>query len=255
MGTRFPGGVRALGNGHCVIETAGRNGRPIAHWHPLYEEETREPMARVRERLVEKYGEERTHRMADVSRNLIIYPNLVIKDIMAITVRYFEPIAPDHMEVRELHLALREESVAMLATRLDIFLTILGPGGFATPDDVEALESCQIKFLATVNEWSDTSRDPFDDRSGPEGQYHQHHLHCRAPRRARERGIRYREGGAVQLHPCGSDRTIQLRNPGEQPDADGHRLVRSAGARGPVGRRMAGNPAGAAAGRQPGGAP
>ncbi len=29
-------------------------------------------MARVRERLVEKYGEERTHRMADVSRNLII---------------------------------------------------------------------------------------------------------------------------------------------------------------------------------------
>ena len=46
----------------------------------------------------------------------------------------------------------------MLATRLDSFLTFLGPGGFATPDDVEALESCQIGFRATENEWSDISR-------------------------------------------------------------------------------------------------
>ena len=46
----------------------------------------------------------------------------------------------------------------MLAMRLDSFLTFLGPGGFATPDDVEALESCQIGFRATENEWSDISR-------------------------------------------------------------------------------------------------
>ena len=158
MATRLPGRARALGNGHCVIETAARNGRPIAHWHPLYGEEAREPMARVRQRLVEKYGEERTFRMADVSRNLIIYPNLVINDIMAITIRYFEPLAPDHMEVTAWHLVPKEESDAMLATRLDSFLTFLGPGGFATPDDVEALESCQIGFRATENEWSDISR-------------------------------------------------------------------------------------------------
>ena len=158
MATRLPGRARALGNGHCVIETAARNGRPIAHWHPLYGEEAREPMARVRQRLVEKFGEERTYRMADTSRNLIIYPNLVINDIMAITVRYFEPLAPDHMEVTAWHLVPREESESMLATRLDSFLTFLGPGGFATPDDVEALESCQIGFRATENEWSDISR-------------------------------------------------------------------------------------------------
>ena len=158
MATRLPGRSRALGNGHAVIETAARNGRPIAHWHPLYGEEAREPMAQVRQRLVEKYGEERTYQMADVSRNLIIYPNLVINDIMAITIRYFEPLAPDHMEVTAWHLVPREESDAMLATRLDSFLTFLGPGGFATPDDVEALESCQIGFRATENQWSDISR-------------------------------------------------------------------------------------------------
>ena len=149
---------RALGNGHCVIETPARNGRPIAHWHPLFGEEARQPMARVRQRLVEKYGEERTFRMADTSRNLLLYPNLIINDVMAITIRYFEPIAPDEMAVTAWHLVPREESDAMLVRRLDSFLTFLGPGGFATPDDVEALESCQIGFKATETEWSDISR-------------------------------------------------------------------------------------------------
>ena len=158
MASRLPGRARALGNGHCVIESAVRNGRPIAHWHPLYGEEAREPIAQVRQRLVEKYGEERTYRMADTSRNLIIYPNLVINDIMAITIRYFEPLAPDNMEVTAWHLVPREESDAMLSTRLDSFLTFLGPGGFATPDDVEALESCQAGFRATETAWSDISR-------------------------------------------------------------------------------------------------
>ena len=156
--SRIVGTVKALGNGHCVIESPVRNGRPIAHWHPLFGEEAREPIARVRQRLVEKYGEERTHRMADTSRNLIIYPNLVINDIMAITIRYFEPVAPDHMEVTAWHLVPREESESMLSTRLDSFLTFLGSGGFATPDDVEALESCQAGFRATETEWSDISR-------------------------------------------------------------------------------------------------
>ena len=158
MANRVPGAASALGNGHCVIETAARHGRPIAHWHPLFGEAAREPIARVRQRLVEKYGEERTYRMANTSRNLLIYPNLVINDIMAITLRYFEPLAPDNMEVTAWHLVPREESETMLAMRLDSFLTFLGPGGFATPDDVEALESCQIGFRATENEWSDISR-------------------------------------------------------------------------------------------------
>ena len=149
---------KTLGNGHSAIETPARNGRPIAHWHPLLGEDAREPMARVRQRLVEKYGEERTFRMADTSRNLLLFPNLIINDVMAITIRYFEPIAPDEMAVTAWHLVPREESEAMLAKRLDSFLTFLGPGGFATPDDVEALESCQAGFRATENQWSDISR-------------------------------------------------------------------------------------------------
>ena len=158
LAARPPGRSRALGNGHCVAENVARNGRPIAHWHPLFGEEAREPIARVRHRLVERHGEERAHLMADVSRNLLIYPNLIINDFVAITIRCFEPVLPDSMEVTAWHLVPREESEAMMAIRLDSFLTFLGPGGFATPDDVEALESCQAGFRATELEWSDLSR-------------------------------------------------------------------------------------------------
>ncbi|HTF50352.1 MAG TPA: hypothetical protein VK735_23175, partial [Pseudonocardia sp.] len=42
--------------------------------------------------------------------------------------------------------------------RLDSFLTFLGPAGFATPDDVEALESCQQGFNSGGVEWNDISR-------------------------------------------------------------------------------------------------
>ena len=158
MAARPPGVARSLGNGHCVSENIARNGRPIAHWHPLFGEEAREPMALVRRRLVEKYGEERAYRMADTSRNLLIYPNLIINDVVAITIRYFEPLAPDDMDVTAWHIVPREESDTVLASRLDSYLTFLGPGGFATPDDVEALESCQAGFRASELEWSDISR-------------------------------------------------------------------------------------------------
>ena len=45
-----------------------------------------------------------------------------------------------------------------LRRRLDSFLSFLGPGGLATPDDTEALESCQQGFRSGGVEWSDLSR-------------------------------------------------------------------------------------------------
>ena len=149
---------QALGNGHTVMEYGAVFGRPTAMWTPLFAEDTKEEITNTRKRLVEQYGEERARRMCETGRNLLIYPNLVINDIMAITVRYFEPVAPDHIDVTAWELAPREESDDLLSARLDSFLTFLGPGGFATPDDVEALESCQAGFQASGVEWSDISR-------------------------------------------------------------------------------------------------
>jgi p-cumate 2,3-dioxygenase alpha subunit len=89
---------------------------------------------------------------------LLIFPNLIINDIMAITVRTFFPVAPDYLEINAWALAPKDESAEHRVLRLDNFLTFLGPGGFATPDDVEALESCQRGFANREVAWSDISR-------------------------------------------------------------------------------------------------
>jgi p-cumate 2,3-dioxygenase subunit alpha len=82
----------------------------------------------------------------------------VLNDIMAVTIRTFFPLAPGFMEVTAWELAPAEESGERLARRLHNFLEFLGPGGFATPDDIEALDSCQIGFAADGVAWSDLSR-------------------------------------------------------------------------------------------------
>ena len=150
--------TEALGNGHVVLVSEAGAGKPVAHWAPLYGDETKGEMAGVRARLVERFGEDRAWLIADATRNLLIYPNLIINDVAGTTVRTFWPTAPNSLEVTAWEVAPREESESMLARRLDSFLTFLGPGGFATPDDVEALESCQEGFLANQVEWSDISR-------------------------------------------------------------------------------------------------
>jgi p-cumate 2,3-dioxygenase alpha subunit len=153
-----PGRARSLGNGHASTESAAVMGRPIARWHPLFGAGAKEEIARIRARLVERHGEERASRMADTTRLMVIYPNLAIHDTMAITVRQWWPTGPDTMEVTAWELAPQEEDGDRLARRLDSFLTFFGPGGFSTPDDVEALESCQVGFGAREVEWSDVSR-------------------------------------------------------------------------------------------------
>ncbi|MGH8881943.1 MAG: aromatic ring-hydroxylating oxygenase subunit alpha, partial [Stackebrandtia sp.] len=162
LGTDLSGGVagsaRALGNGHGVVEYAAPWGRPVAKWEPLFGETAREEIDRIRTELVDRHGEERTSRMADTNRNLLIYPNLVVNDIMAVTVRTFFPVAADRMEVTAWELAPRDELPQLRQRRLDSFLTFLGPGGFATPDDIEALESCQQGFRSGGVEWNDLSR-------------------------------------------------------------------------------------------------
>ncbi len=149
----------ALGNGHGVdIFAAGARARPIAHWHPILGEETREEIQRTRTRLLERFGEERTYLMCNTNRLLLIYPNLALHDIAGISLRYFEPVAPDYMEVTVQTLAPKGESAELLNRRLENFLSFLGPGGFAHADDVEAMESAQLGYKAGGPEWIDVSR-------------------------------------------------------------------------------------------------
>ncbi len=150
---------RVLGNGHAVIDNENFRGRPVAKWIPPYGDDAKPEIERLRAELVERLGEARARRIADTNRNLVVFPNLVVNDGSSVTVRTFHPTAPGHMQVTAWALGPKGESARSRAIRLDSFLTFYGPGGFATPDDVEALESVQAG-LATHREvpWSVMTR-------------------------------------------------------------------------------------------------
>jgi p-cumate 2,3-dioxygenase alpha subunit len=162
LGTDLSIGVKGvtkdLGNGHAVLEYLAPWGRPVARWEPNFGEEAKPEIEALRQRLVDKHGPERAGQMCDVNRNMLIYPNLIINDIMAVTVRTFMPTSPTSMEITAWEAAPGDEQPEVRQRRLDSFLTFLGPGGFATPDDIEALESCQQGFASGGIEWNDISR-------------------------------------------------------------------------------------------------
>ena len=164
-----------LGNGHFTTDNVNFRGRPVAKWIPLYGEPAKPEIDDIRSELVGRLGEERARRVADTNRNLVIFPNLVINDGSSVTVRTFYPEGVGKMHVTAWALGPVEESENARARRLDAFLTFYGPGGFATPDDVEALELVQ-QGLANWSEdrWSEMSRGM--GKEGEQLNSDEHHL-------------------------------------------------------------------------------
>lgn len=148
-----------LGNGHLTTDNPNFRGRPVAKWISVYGEEAKADIDNIRAELVKRLGEGRAARVADTNRNLSVFPNLIINDGSAVTVRFFYPVAPDRMRVTAWALGPVEETEAQRARRLYAFLTFYGPGGFATPDDVAALEAAQQGYQAYREvPWNDMSR-------------------------------------------------------------------------------------------------
>ncbi len=148
-----------LGNGHLTTDNPNFRGRPVAKWISVYGEESKSDIDAIRAELVERLGEARAARVADTNRNLSIFPNLVINDGSSVTVRHFYPLAPDRMRVVAWALGPVEETEAQRARRLHAFLTFYGPGSFATPDDIAALEAAQEGYAAYREvPWNDMSR-------------------------------------------------------------------------------------------------
>ena len=147
-----------LGNGHGAFEIELKSGRPVAQWIPPFGEESKPRIEAVKRRLVERLGAERAERVAEHQRNLIIFPNLVINDNLGLSVRTVYPTAPDRMSAYIWALGPRNEDPLLRKVRLDNYLTFVGPGGFATPDDFEAFTLCQRGNDHAPAGWSDISK-------------------------------------------------------------------------------------------------
>jgi len=145
-------------NGHVAMLTRAE-GRTIANPSPLWSPEAIAATDELRNALAQRYGEARGHSMTDFSRFLIVFPNLAFHDTQSgFKFRQWWPVGPDMMEVNQWELVPRREPAGLAGLRLDGSVTFQGPGGFGTPDDIEALESCQIGYRAPELEWSDVSR-------------------------------------------------------------------------------------------------
>lgn len=155
---------RDLGNGSYVHISHGFYGRAGLEWEPCWGEAERLRIEDNKKALADRLGAERAKVLTDTSRILYVFPNLLLFDILGISIRMLEPVAPGYTSVNAWELAPRDEPPDARALRLDHLLTFVGPGGFSTPDDIEAYECIQRGVEASRNDvragvdWNDLSR-------------------------------------------------------------------------------------------------
>lgn len=152
------GCARSLGNGHACFELQIPTGRPVAQWLPVWGEEARVEIEKKKQELEQRLGAEKAGRIAVTNRNMVIFPNSIINDQQTVLLRTVTPTAHNRMIIRAWSIGPVDESPTLRRIRNEGALSFLGPGGFATPDDVEMLELCQRGFENSDVEWNDISK-------------------------------------------------------------------------------------------------
>jgi p-cumate 2,3-dioxygenase alpha subunit len=164
-----------LGNGHSMLVLTGHNGRLGMLWEPRFGEQEKERTRLNRAAMAERLGQERADRIGEASRILFVFPNLLFFDLEALTIRQLEPLAPGRTDVRAWQYVPTDETDEARAMRLKTMTSFVGPGGLATPDDIEAYEAVQRGIEATAgdargfNDWSDMSRGMARESRGEQG--------------------------------------------------------------------------------------
>jgi phenylpropionate dioxygenase-like ring-hydroxylating dioxygenase large terminal subunit len=163
--------IELLGR-HSASTQPSHGGRIGLSWEPRFGEEEQARTEANRAAIFERFGEEYGHYLADGFHTLLMFPNLLLFDIESISVRQLEPVAPGLTEVRAVALAPVDEAPETSALRLRTLVSFIGPGGLATPDDLEAQEAIQRSVVATERDaregvdWNDVSRGMDDEANG-----------------------------------------------------------------------------------------
>lgn len=164
-----------LDNGHSVLVLSGHSGRAGFQWEPRFGEEERLRIEENRREVLERLGPEKAEKLTETSRILYVFPNLMLFDIEALSIRRLEPTAADRTEVEAWALAPVGEHPDARALRNRVLVSFIGPGGLATPDDIEAYEAIQRGVMATADDaranvdWSDISRGMLPELRGEVG--------------------------------------------------------------------------------------
>jgi benzoate/toluate 1,2-dioxygenase alpha subunit len=164
-----------LGNGHSLLILTGHGGRISMLWEPRFGEAEKVRTDEHRAEMLDRLGPERFHKVADESHILFVFPNLLLFDLEGLSIRQLEPAEAGRTDVRAWQLTPKGEDAESRALRMKTMVSFVGPGGLATPDDIEAYEAVQRGIEATAAEardgldWSDMSRGMVDEVKGVQG--------------------------------------------------------------------------------------
>ena len=148
-------GCYDIGNGHNII-WAGRANPGVA---PLFEAEAR---------LLQSFSADKVDWMLRRGRNLFLFPNVQLMDQSSTQIRVFRPLSPDRTEVRVYCIAPKGESRTARIARLRKFEDFFMVTGMATPDDLAALEDCQIGSHGSQARWNRMDRGLTQVLPGPD---------------------------------------------------------------------------------------
>ncbi|MGH9090896.1 MAG: aromatic ring-hydroxylating oxygenase subunit alpha [Acidimicrobiales bacterium] len=157
------GSVQFCGR-HLASVQPDHGGRIGLAWEPRFGEAEKDRIGRNRAEIFARLGEERGRLLADGFKTLYVFPNLLLFDIESVSVRMLEPVAPGETQVSAWALAPTDEDPESSGLRLKTLVSFIGPGGLATPDDLEAQEAIQRGVTATAGDtregvdWNDVSR-------------------------------------------------------------------------------------------------
>jgi len=159
----FQGFGGGLGNGHNFWESTFAVGRPIAYWIPAFGADAKPIIESKKQELVDRFGQERADRIANTSRNMTIFPNMMIVDNVSISIRTMYPETADRVHMNIWAMAPADEPELLRSVRLNNHLTFTGPAGFAHPDDYEIFERMRAGNAYSPENWQDYSKGMKDE--------------------------------------------------------------------------------------------
>jgi benzoate/toluate 1,2-dioxygenase alpha subunit len=139
------GGFYSFANGHLLL------------WGNLANPEDRPGWER-RGHWAAQFGQARADWMVRRFRNLCLYPNVYLMDVVSSQIRQIRPIAVDKTEVTTYCIAPTGESAEARARRIRQYEDFFNASGMATPDDLEEFRRCQMSYLGRAAHWNDLSR-------------------------------------------------------------------------------------------------
>lgn len=150
-----PTGCYDLGNGHMMIWAE----RATPEAAPLFES---------RDRLLKEFPEGKVNWMVGRGRNLCVFPNVLLMDQPSTQIRIFRPLSIDRTLVTVYCIAPRGESAEAREARIRKFEDFYMVTGMATPDDLAALEDCQMGAHGESSQWTEVTRGLANMTEGPD---------------------------------------------------------------------------------------